>query len=136
MKQNYVCTSNYNVILACFINLGKQNFTQNSYKKHNKIMNSSWPRTSQNFKLFYIKLAQRATCIQWLLPLSPPLPLALYLILVAGTAENAKIVALECQRFIGNEKDKTICKNCMKIKHKRSIFQTFLKNESCPVFCF
>ena len=45
MKQNYVCTSNYNVILACFINLGKQNFTQNSYKKHKKFMNSNWPKS-------------------------------------------------------------------------------------------
>ena len=37
MKQNYllVIKTSY-----CFINLGKLNFTQNSYKKHKKLMNS------------------------------------------------------------------------------------------------
>ena len=57
----------------------------------------------------------------------------------AGTAETEKNSRIRKSKIYWKWKGqnyKTIYKNCMKIKHKRSIFQTFWKNENGHDFLF
>ena len=70
MKQNYICSTIYNIIFGSVINLFKLNANaQNSYKKYKKFMNSNTaqPRkTSPNLGFCYIKRPRRRTSLEGL----------------------------------------------------------------------